>query len=84
MVPEFGTGIMLLKKTAVDCEARIEKFVYDSYGGRHKWVEGVVYLRQGSETEWDYVQIPVYGSPRFFRHQPDIEVDEKGKVITKK
>lgn len=86
MVPEFLTGIMLLKSEAIEKKARKE--MYMSYGYNYGNYKGVidtyVYLRKGSEPKWDYVYIPIYEEPKFWVKNKDTEVDINGKPITTK
>lgn len=77
IVAEFDTGLMILRDVAVVKEAFFEEKIPFL---RTMFSPGVVYFRAGTEINWDFVQIPLRGKPRFFKRQRDIEVDKDGNV----
>ncbi len=86
-VPEFGTGMMLQRKTAVMKEALLETFIPTESGyGRHEFIKGSVYFRFGTVKglDWSYVRVPGWGEPQYFLRRADLEVDVNGKEVKHK
>lgn len=87
MVPEFGTGVMLLKRTAIEKEALIEQYTYyDLYDRRSSYRKESVFFRAGTENlAWDYVKVPMYDyqGAHYFKRQADTEVNADGSAIVR-